>query len=403
MSWILEKHQVHMTVASSLKMRGDEPNIQNDLQMVKAALLYADHAKLVSIQSFGLLDVIRAFKAPHADRLLQLRQYFSSIDDETKRENVAQWIADYEYAKRHRHSKRGRELLKQLDDALDKGYRKAQEQNAEYVTRLGADGIFDAVNSRLLDIYEFKSIFDRAIRDTLEADDLELEYISAVSEVISDAQAYPLFDLETALAIGSRLNESHTPIAPSGVSRSKEVALAADLLARLPLFERATVKEILDVRRELEKPLQTFRSVMVKFSSKIESASWDKDFARDADQVFRSEVAPAILALEDEEKSNTFLNKLTAKVADKSIQVGGAVSASSAISALAVRMLNLPLTDVAALAVGPAIVAGGVAYSAYKEWREKQKEIEGNSLFFYYKAGSLLQDGSFRYEDRKPQ
>ena len=42
-------------------------------------------------------------------------------------------------------------------------------------------------------------------------------------------------------------------------------------------------------------------------------------------------------------------------------------------------------------------MAGGVAYSAYKEWKEQQKKTEGNSLFFYYKAGSLLEDRSFEY------
>jgi hypothetical protein len=159
--------------------------------------------------------------------------------------------------------------------------------------------------------------------------------------------------------------------------------------------------EILDIRRELEKPLRHFRSAMIKFSTQIESASWDKDFPQDADQVFRSEVAPAILALEDEEKSSSSLNKLTVKVAEKSIQVGGAVSASAAISALAIRMLNLPLVDVAALSVGPAIVAGSVVYSAYQEWKEQQQTNKGNSLFFYYKAGSLLENRSFEYEGKR--
>jgi len=60
MSWILDQNDVHITVASSLQMRGDVPDLRNDLQMVKPALLYADHAKLVSISSFALLDQIRA-------------------------------------------------------------------------------------------------------------------------------------------------------------------------------------------------------------------------------------------------------------------------------------------------------------------------------------------------------
>jgi len=274
-----------------------------------------------------------------------------------------------------------------------------QERKAYLISQLGGEGIFAAVEQHLLEIHRFASFSDRVSDGTLSGKSTKMDYVRAISDVVSDAHTYPLFDEDTAFLISSEMREKRDDILHTKLNRSKEVGLAADLLARLPLFERATVREILDIRRELERPLRSFRAAMTKFSNQIQSAAWDRDFAQDADQVFRSEVAPAVLALEDEEKSNSFLNKLTAKVADKSLQVGSAVTASGAISALAVRMLNLPLADVAALAVGPAIVAGGVAYSAYKEWKEKQKEIEGNTLFFYYKAGSLLENRSFEYDD----
>ena len=35
----------------------------------------------------------------------------------------------------------------------------------------------------------------------------------------------------------------------------------------------------------LAKPLQNFRAALIKFSKGIESASWDQDFARSADEV----------------------------------------------------------------------------------------------------------------------
>jgi hypothetical protein len=236
MSWILDQKEVHMTVASSLQMRGDLPDLRNDLQMVKAALLYADRAKLVSISSFALLDIIRGLEVRGPEKLAQLKEIFSRVDDEQKRRNVNEWIAQYEYAKRRRHSKRGRELLKRLDDALDKAYLKAQEGNAASITELGGEGIFDAVNSGVLDIYAFESIFDRVIRQALNGDELELEYISAVSNVVSDTHTYPLFDDETSRIISSRITDGSIPVTVPEIKRSKEVALAADLLARLPLF-----------------------------------------------------------------------------------------------------------------------------------------------------------------------
>ncbi len=63
----------------------------------------------------------------------------------------------------------------------------------------------------------------------------------------------------------------------------------------------------LDIRQELERPLTRFRSAMIKFSSEIKSASWDLDFVSDADQVFRREVAPTILDIEEEISSSTIV------------------------------------------------------------------------------------------------
>src|SRR5260221_7828742 len=115
MSWILNQNEVHITVASSLQMRGGRPDIRNDLQMVKAALLYADHAKLVSVSTFALLDVIRGLEVRGPEQLAHLKEYFSRTDDEAKRKDVDEWITKYEYARSRRHSKRGRELLKRFD------------------------------------------------------------------------------------------------------------------------------------------------------------------------------------------------------------------------------------------------------------------------------------------------
>jgi hypothetical protein len=401
MSWILDQNQIHITVGSSIQMKGDEPDLENDLQMVKAALLYSDHAKLVSLSSFALLEVANEAEMSKGDRLPFLKKHLAWETDAKIKDQIRKVIELYDYARRRKYTRRGQKLLRDLDLTLADMFRNKYEDVELWISRLGVDGIVEAVGSGLLDIYSFAPMTDRIRQQKISADDVTMEYITAVSEVVSDAHTYPLFDEETGDIVSSQVSAGIIPVANSQVKRSKEVALAADLLARLPLFERASIKEILDIRLELEKPLRSFRSALVKFSDQIQSSSWDKDFAQDADQVFRSDVAPAVLALEDEERSNTFLNKLTAKVAEKSIQLGSAASTSAAISALAVRMLNLPLADVAALAAGPAIVAGGVAYSAYREWREQQEKTEGNSLFFYYKAGSLLESRSFEYEDSK--
>ena len=48
------------------------------------------------------------------------------------------------------------------------------------------------------------------------------------------------------------------------------------------------------------------------------------------------------------------------------------------------------VSNISATAIGMTIGAGTVACNALYEWEEKTKEIEKNQMFFYYKAGKLL-------------
>ena len=407
MSRPYSQKEVHMTVGALPQVTGEAIDLQLEFQLIKAALLYADRAKLVSLSSSAFINLANSYNVVRPeDRFKLLKRIAPKYDNEKTKEKLKEFIDIYEYAKRRKHTRRGQKVLKTLDAGLAELFLKHRDRTLARFSKAGGEGVIEAVNSGLLDIHSFESVADRMIDRTITEDfaiEVLEEFTAVISGALSGAQSYPVFDEDTSDLITEEMADGQLTISRGHMHRNKEVALAADLLSRLPLFHHATVKEILDIRRELQNPLRNFRAAMIDFSDQIESASWDKDFALDAERVFRCKIEPAVMELEDEEKSNSFLSKLTAKVAEKSLQLGGAVSASGAISALAVRMLNLPLTDVAALAAGPAIVAGGVVYTAYKEWRDKQKEIEGNSLFFYYKAGSLLEDGRFSYEETNNQ
>jgi hypothetical protein len=129
---------------------------------------------------------------------------------------------------------------------------------------------------------------------------------------------------------------------------------------------------------------------MIEFSSGIKSASWDSDFVSDADQVFRREVEPTILDIEEEIRSNNFIAELARKAVDVPVVLSGG-------SALALAVTTLGLSGIAALAVGAVVGGGKAAYDAYTEWSEKQRETGQNQLFFYYRAGHLLSEGTYAY------
>jgi hypothetical protein len=384
---------LHITIGATPHVSDDQGtqklSLENDLRLIKAALLYADHAKLVSIASAALLEVAAIGEVPTEKRWQLLRQLQSYANDPESENQLSILTSIYEEARRKRYSKKGRILLQRFDEALSESWSEAAEFAVNAVRDAGGDGVIRAVESGLLKVHTFEDV----LRRTTHAEEhrgFVIEYVRVVSESVSDVQTYPLFDEDTSEVIRAGIQAGLIPVSDAAVARAKESALAADVLARLPLFEQATVREILDIREELERPLTRFRSAMIKFSSGVKSAAWDSDFVSDADEVFRREVAPTVLDIEEEIRSNNFIAELARQAVDVPVVVSGG-------SALALAVTTLGLSGMAALAVGALVGGGKAAYDAYTEWSQKQRETEQNQLFFYYRAGHLLSEGTYAY------
>jgi hypothetical protein len=207
-----------------------------------------------------------------------------------------------------------------------------------------------------------------------------------LAEAISDSVTYPLFDELTGGLIRSGIQEGKIEVSELNIKRGRHARLAAHLLERLPLFDAAGMDEILDIRKELERPLIRFRSAMIKFSDNIKSASWDKNFSLEAEQVFYKEIEPAILDIEDAVKTNNYLSTLIRKVADKPLTI----PAGSTLAVVVSRLSDLP--DLVSQGLGVSLAAAPLIYDATKEWKEKQLKTEQNHLFFYYRARKELSE-----------
>ena len=156
----------------------------------------------------------------------------------------------------------------------------------------------------------------------------------------------------------------------SGAARGKHAGLASHLLRRLPLFEAAPVDEILDIRRELERPLVRFRGAVARFSDGMRAAGWEaEEFVGDAEEVFVQEVEPAVIEIEEAVRDNRFLARLVPGMTEPPHwAVGGALGMA------AYNLASLP--ELTSLAVGGGIGIAAGARKAYLDWREGQREVE---------------------------
>lgn len=204
------------------------------------------------------------------------------------------------------------------------------------------------------------------------------EYCRTVVEVIDEAKTYPLFDDLTGNIVGQAVRKNLILPTPATKRRGKHGGLSGDLLQRLPMFEKADLSEVLDIRDQLSEHLGGFREAVAESAATIESAPWEVErFAEEAELVFQETVAPAVDRIEERVKTDTDLRALTYKYGPSLL--GGSASIGAFVGSASM------LGNLVALAAG--LSSGlGAATTA----RSNRRNTQGERLYFYYRAGKLL-------------
>jgi hypothetical protein len=362
-------------------------DIETDLHMLRAALLYADKVKLCSYDTSHIFSIFVQAKS--------LSHYFDWVErvilptyDDQERPKQLEKINGYRGLLRKKHLT-GNEYL-----VLSAAKKQFAQYQSDLKTRYPAitqeadlRGVEKAVKRRLLEFHTFESASEESLaakhfarEPTIFGADVLEEFLNIVSKAIADGNTYPLFDGTTGLLVRNGIEEGRMSASPVRVGQAKHSALAANYLERLPVFDEISVDEILDIRKDLNPYLARFRSGISTYATKLLSASWDKHFPFEADEIFIREVAPAILEIEDKVKSSNYLvTMIVRKTADAKSLVSG-----SALSFFVERFDLLP--KLASIGLGLAVPLAIAIFDAFKARQKEKQEIEKHNLYFYYRA-----------------
>jgi hypothetical protein len=376
------KSSLRITVVSTLS-EGLVEKGAPDVSMVKGAMLYGDSVRLFSLHASGLLPFLSLRELNFEQKLKFIRGVAPAVGG-------AELVAEAERMiplMRELDRKKGKQKhevlrLSRARAQLDDLFRMLADMTAGIEKNAGTLPILkDAVRTGLVSIHEFKSLppgsaLDYGNREF--TDRMVGEFVQVVREVVEDGATYPLLDEQASTLVSAMVSAGQLSPSDATQLRSKSVALASQLFHRLPTFDRATIDEIVDIRRELEKPLVRFRSGMLDLSSRMSNAAWDEAFPEEADILAVREVEPAVLEIEEQVQANKYLRQLLSDIADKPVMpVGGTF-----LSLVVAPATHLPPLFAHALLGGS--VAGLTALNTYRNWREEQLKIEGNQFYFYY-------------------
>jgi hypothetical protein len=200
--------------------------------------------------------------------------------------------------------------------------------------------------------------------------------------VRTSARTFPLFDDGAGGLMRAMVDEGKV-IGPQ-TGRSTEIGVAGRLLGGLEAFPFAAMDELVDVRERLARPLTRLRAVLARASVQFESAAWDEQFAREADDFYRREVSPALAdvaeALEELGARPTLLRVVARK------ETVAAAAASLGLAAANAQFGALP--DLIFGAPAASIVAAGAAEAL--ERRKSRRAAAANSFYFLYAANREL-------------
>ncbi len=374
----------------------------NDVRLLKAGLLYADRVRMCSVGASLTLRMLKVTRITDLGRQMDYieRHFRENIgrDDPEAAETMIEFARRYRGLRRSRNPDREQIALKmQLASEFGRIWAQFSSGWEEFARKAGAREVVAAQRSGLVDFYEFDAggiertagltISSNELRSNEYYGEITTELFELLSRSVSDGSTHPLFDDQAGNFVRLGVDAGVTEVSESGLARGRHAGLASHLLRRLPLFDDATVGEVLDIRKELDKPLVRFRSAIVAFSDGMRAASWEPEAAGDAVELLVKEVEPAVLEIEELVQTNHLRGHLTNALTDPQHWTAG-----GALGVAAYNLASLP--ELASLAVGGTVGLAASARKAYLEWREMQQEIEGKHLFFYYEAGRRLSEAS---------
>lgn len=385
---------MHFTVASTAGHHSSEGlDLSEDLALVKASLLYADKVKLCSVGSSLLSTVAEFGESSEMEQAKLVVRYLPDFEPSISPDALRYYRAVVGLGPRKEvrgtTKKDRRQVLSFVRPHRDELKRIVTDQHRA----AGIEGFREAVHEGMLEIHSFRKIPIEALAEShfrgnvdwlsdVDKADVLLEFYEQASSAVRDGTTYPLLDAPTANFVAAAEGFGFTRVSEAATGRGRHSGLASDLLRRLPLFEQATISEVLDIRRDLRNPLLGFRQAVARFARQVRSAAWHEDFEAEADALFHEEVEPEVEKIEHAVRENSSYAELGRRL----VRHSGTGLVSGAVGGFLANASSLAEVSAAALVGG----VGTPLMKALVDKNQRLRDLEENQVFFYYAAGEVL-------------
>lgn len=374
---------LHLVVATAPT---GEVSLEHDLQLVRAALLYADTVEFLSpmaqMVSFtaqlasGDLEVVAA-------TLAQLdAETASDILGETDRDTVLEALTVINQANAVPRAQRRKHLSPEMATELKQATEgmKASLADIETLTsKAGMPELADAIDSGALSLNV--DLFDG------DTDGLMDRFIDTLKDQLEEPGVHLLLDDEMAGIARGMIAEGLATPSRTGLGRAVRTHAGTRLISHLPAFPDAKVADILEARDELRDPLAAYRSGMKSVEAALTANAFDPELPSEIDELWRDEVDPSIRRLR-KDLSTTRVARVAGLNIAEHVKWPAGFSALSFGVIEAFDVANVVTTAATAATFGSGLVSEGV--KAYRETQVARDAAHNHDMFYLLKLQDQL-------------
>lgn len=381
---------------------------EETMRLIKSSLLYADEIELIGMIEYAVFNYIPK-NIYNTKEIAELLKGISLLLKSTEIEGSTEMLTQVEglsvqlealspILKKKKHRSK-QEILAQMQ--AEKAFKESKQTLLE-----GLEPVLNTPGSK-----DIQSLLDRKIisvhdygYDHFSQNELAGGYFANLMNAMRARTSFPLFDEVSESVIRSVVDTPFLDFGKANPEVLRHAGVASNILMTLPTLDGASVDEILDFKRDNERPLISFRQAIFKFSETINSLPWDDDFQFECYKLYSTEVAPKVAELNELSSDASVVKNLGKRaIADAEVRkaagfaVGGIAATVLRQAGLmeAMAVLRDIFLGVSLLVVSPQIASGflkaiDLVNQSKDEVKKISRDLQGNTMYYYYKASKDL-------------
>lgn len=381
---------MHVIVATAPKSDNIDIQLENDIQTLRPALLYADQVTLIS---------------PIASILRQTRKETSNFEEVVPllKPILEQRGQGDLYNEVNRLAKKKRGKSKQEILVLEQMKKLVRSLDSQFDSQFGTNaGILEALErDKSIKIEHVPFSLVDSIESALgnptseKHSNVAQDYIEIVINSILQCDGYPLFDtFANELFEGLTAIWNNMGLETSAIPESKctHIGVAAHILRKLPNINNVHIEDLLAIKQELHNPLVRFRGGVEGFSNDIEKLPWDNSFESEAEHIFITQIEPAVAEIEELCKETKWIRNILLNSNNLIRNTAYGIGGGGGFANVLIGTPDFRFVIIGALlGLAHSIEAG--FRQTLKDHIQSQKEAKGKQMYFLYECGRQLNKG----------